>query len=105
MRMIGAPRGGVESSRTIAIVAPSSPATAGTGITGGRSMRSCARAACGQSNKNARTARSNTLDDDRHRLAAADAQRREAALHALFFHRVEERRQHARARCADRMAE
>src|SRR6266567_1779056 len=48
--------------------------------------------------------RSRTLDDHRDRVATAQAQGREAAFRDAVFHRVDERREHARAAAADGMA-
>ena len=49
--------------------------------------------------------RSAELDGDRRRFSAADAERREAALLAVPAERVDERRQDACTRRADRVAE
>src|SRR6266705_3596425 len=48
---------------------------------------------------------SRPFDNHRYRIAAAQAQSREATLRVAVFHRVHESREHARAAAADRMAE
>src|SRR6185437_9685769 len=48
---------------------------------------------------------SDALDRERRRLAAADAERRDAAPAAALAQRAEQRHDDARARCADRVAE
>src|SRR6185312_3220639 len=45
------------------------------------------------------------LDDEGHRFAPADAERRETAALVLVLHRVEQGHEDARAGCADRVAE
>src|SRR6185312_16200856 len=44
-------------------------------------------------------------DAEGNRVAAAEAERGEAAVHVAVLHGIEKRRQHARAARADRMAE
>ena len=46
-----------------------------------------------------------SLDGQRHGVAAAQAQRGDAAMHVAALHFVQQRRQNARARCADRVSD
>ena len=74
---------------------------AGASASAPRRARSSARAPAGRMV----TRRGSALDDEGERLAAADAERGEPALRVAVLHRVEQRRQDARAARADGMPE